>query len=88
MTDHAPRPITGGAGGGVRMAESRTAAIVGGCAKAGRPLGIAIADTADTALPAVDKAHDVLGFDATAGMTEMPNEVIPWIERAVADGRI
>jgi UDP-glucose 4-epimerase len=39
-------------------------------------------------IPAVDKARDVLGFEATTGLEEMLDEVIPWIEQAVADGRI
>ena len=39
-------------------------------------------------VPDVSKARDVLGFDATTTLSEMLDEVIPWIEQAVADGRI
>jgi len=39
-------------------------------------------------VPSVEKARDVLGFEATTSLDEMLDEVIPWIERAVADGRI
>ena len=39
-------------------------------------------------VPAVEKAKDVLGFEATTSLDEMLDEVIPWIEQAVADGRI
>ncbi len=39
-------------------------------------------------VPGVDKARDVLGFEATTTLDETLDEVIPWIERAVADGRI
>lgn len=39
-------------------------------------------------VPSVDKARDVLGFEATTTLDEMLDEVIPWIEKAVADGRI
>jgi UDP-glucose 4-epimerase len=39
-------------------------------------------------IPATDKARDVLGFEATTGLEDMLDEVIPWIEQALADGRI
>ncbi|NLV55052.1 MAG: NAD(P)-dependent oxidoreductase [Acidimicrobiales bacterium] len=39
-------------------------------------------------VPSVEKAKRVLGFEATTTLDEMLDEVIPWIERAVADGRI
>ena len=37
-------------------------------------------------VPAVDKAERVLGFAATTPLTEMLDEVIPWIEQAIAEG--
>ena len=39
-------------------------------------------------VPDVEKARDLLGFEATTGLDEMLDEVIPWITQAVADGRI
>ncbi|TAK68419.1 MAG: NAD(P)-dependent oxidoreductase [Actinomycetota bacterium] len=39
-------------------------------------------------IPATDKARDVLGFEATTTLDQMLDEVIPWIEQAVADGTI
>ncbi|HUR23732.1 MAG TPA: NAD-dependent epimerase/dehydratase family protein, partial [Acidimicrobiales bacterium] len=39
-------------------------------------------------VPATDKARDVLGFEATTPLDEILDEVIPWIEKAVADGSI
>ena len=39
-------------------------------------------------VPSVDKARDVLGFEATTTLDEMLDEVIPWIAQAVTDGRI
>jgi nucleoside-diphosphate-sugar epimerase len=39
-------------------------------------------------VPATEKARDVLGFEATTSLDEMLDEVIPWIQDAVADGRI
>jgi nucleoside-diphosphate-sugar epimerase len=38
--------------------------------------------------PATEKARRVLGFEATTTLDEMLDEVIPWIERAVAAGTI
>jgi UDP-glucose 4-epimerase len=37
-------------------------------------------------VPSVDKAKSVLGFEATTALVDMLDEVIPWIESAVADG--
>jgi nucleoside-diphosphate-sugar epimerase len=39
-------------------------------------------------VPATEKAKAVLGFEATTSLDTMLDEVIPWIERAVADGTI
>jgi nucleoside-diphosphate-sugar epimerase len=39
-------------------------------------------------VPNVDKARDVLGFEATTPLDVMLDEVIPWIEAAVANGTI
>ena len=39
-------------------------------------------------VPAVDKARDLLGFEATTSLDEMLDEVIPWIERAIESGSI
>jgi nucleoside-diphosphate-sugar epimerase len=37
-------------------------------------------------VPSVDKAKRVLGFEATTSLSEMLDEVIPWIRQAIADG--
>jgi UDP-glucose 4-epimerase len=39
-------------------------------------------------VPSTEKAKRVLGFEATTTLDEMLDEVIPWIEKAVADGRL
>jgi len=39
-------------------------------------------------VPATEKAEGMLGFRATTTLSEMLDEVIPWIARAVEDGRI
>ena len=39
-------------------------------------------------VPSTDKAKRVLGFEATTGLDDMLDEVIPWISRAVDDGTI
>ena len=39
-------------------------------------------------VPATDKASRILGFDATTSLDSILEEVIPWIEKAVADGTI
>jgi UDP-glucose 4-epimerase len=37
-------------------------------------------------VPDVDKARTILGFEATTSLGDMLDEVIPWIEHAIADG--
>jgi nucleoside-diphosphate-sugar epimerase len=37
-------------------------------------------------VPDIDKARRLLGFEATTPLGEMLDEVIPWIEQAIADG--
>lgn len=39
-------------------------------------------------VPSVDKAKKLLGFEAITSLSEMLDEVIPWIEDAVADGHL
>jgi len=39
-------------------------------------------------VPSTRKAKDVLGFEATTSLDDMLDEVIPWIDQALADGRI
>ncbi len=39
-------------------------------------------------VPSVDKAREVLGFEATTPLSAMLDEVIPWIETAIAEDRI
>jgi UDP-glucose 4-epimerase len=39
-------------------------------------------------IPSTEKAKRILGFEATTTLDQMLDEVIPWIERAVADGLI
>ena len=39
-------------------------------------------------IPDTRKAKEVLGFEATTSLAEMLDEVIPWIEREIAFGRI
>lgn len=39
-------------------------------------------------VPAVDKARDVLGFEARTSLDEMLDTVVPWIRQAVHDGLI
>jgi len=39
-------------------------------------------------VPSVDKAREVLGFEATTTLDEMLDEVIPWVTAAVDSGRI
>jgi UDP-glucose 4-epimerase len=39
-------------------------------------------------VPATEKAARVLGFEATTTLDEMLDEVIPWIEQAIAEERI
>lgn len=39
-------------------------------------------------VPDVSKAKQVLGFEATTSLSQMLDEVIPWIEQAIKDGTI
>lgn len=39
-------------------------------------------------VPSVDKAREVLGFEATTPLDAILDEVIPWIAQATSDGRI
>lgn len=39
-------------------------------------------------VPATEKAKRILGFEATTTLDEMLDEVIPWVESAIAAGRI
>jgi nucleoside-diphosphate-sugar epimerase len=39
-------------------------------------------------VPATEKAKTVLGFEATTTLSDMLDEVIPWVEAAVVEGRI
>jgi UDP-glucose 4-epimerase len=39
-------------------------------------------------VPSTEKAKRVLGFEATTSLSAMLDEVIPWIERAIAENRI
>ncbi|HET8605068.1 MAG TPA: NAD-dependent epimerase/dehydratase family protein [Marmoricola sp.] len=39
-------------------------------------------------IPDVEKARAVLGFEATTSLSEMLDEVIPWIDQAIKEGRI
>ena len=39
-------------------------------------------------VPSTDKAKRVVGFEATTSLSEMLDEVIPWIEQAIKDGTI
>jgi nucleoside-diphosphate-sugar epimerase len=39
-------------------------------------------------VPDTSKAKDVLGFEATTTLEDMLDEVIPWIENAMAEGAI
>jgi UDP-glucose 4-epimerase len=39
-------------------------------------------------VPSVDKAKEVLGFECTTTLDVMLDEVIPWVTKAVADGRL
>lgn len=39
-------------------------------------------------VPDVDKAREVLGFEATTSLDEMLDEVIPWIQEEIKAGRI
>ena len=39
-------------------------------------------------VPATQKAKDILGFEAETTLSDMLDEVIPWIENAIAEGTI
>jgi nucleoside-diphosphate-sugar epimerase len=39
-------------------------------------------------VPDVEKARKVLGYEATTTLDDMLDEVIPWIEQAVREGRL
>src|SRR5436190_7570095 len=39
-------------------------------------------------VPSTEKAKRILGFEATTSLSDMLDEVIPWVEAAVNDGRI
>jgi len=39
-------------------------------------------------IPSTEKAKQVLGFEATTSLDQMLDEVIPWIESAIAEGTI
>jgi nucleoside-diphosphate-sugar epimerase len=39
-------------------------------------------------VPSVEKAERLIGFKAQTGLDEILTEVIPWIERAIAEGTI
>jgi UDP-glucose 4-epimerase len=39
-------------------------------------------------VPDVSKAKRVLGYEATTSLSEMLDEVIPWIAQAIKDGTI
>ncbi|HYI46051.1 MAG TPA: NAD-dependent epimerase/dehydratase family protein [Actinomycetota bacterium] len=39
-------------------------------------------------VPDVEKAKKILGFEAKTGLDEMLDEVIPWVEQAMKEGRI
>jgi UDP-glucose 4-epimerase len=39
-------------------------------------------------VPDVAKAKQVLGYEATTTLSQMLDEVIPWIEQAIKDGTI
>lgn len=39
-------------------------------------------------VPSVEKAKRILGFEATTGLDAILQEVVPWIERAIAEGTI
>jgi UDP-glucose 4-epimerase len=39
-------------------------------------------------IPSTDKAKRMLGFEATTNLDDILKEVVPWIEKAVAEGTI
>ena len=44
--------------------------------------------TTCSARPAIDKARDVLGFEATTSLDDMLDDVVPWILEAMEQGLI
>jgi nucleoside-diphosphate-sugar epimerase len=39
-------------------------------------------------IPSTEKARAILGFEATTTLDKMLDEVIPWVEKAIADGTL
>jgi nucleoside-diphosphate-sugar epimerase len=39
-------------------------------------------------VPSTEKAKRILGFEATTSLEAILADVVPWIEKAVADGTI
>jgi len=39
-------------------------------------------------VPSTDKAARMLGFQATTSLDDMLDEVVPWIEKSLAEGMI
>jgi nucleoside-diphosphate-sugar epimerase len=39
-------------------------------------------------VPSTEKAKRILGFEATTTLEKILKDVVPWIEKAVADGTI
>jgi nucleoside-diphosphate-sugar epimerase len=39
-------------------------------------------------VPSVDKAREILGFEATTGLDAMLDEVVPWVAQALSAGSI
>ena len=39
-------------------------------------------------IPDVTKAREVLGFEATTTLDQMLDEVIPWVAKAIEEGRL
>jgi nucleoside-diphosphate-sugar epimerase len=39
-------------------------------------------------VPDTSKARRVLGFEATTSLSEMLDEVVPWIRAEIAEGRL
>jgi UDP-glucose 4-epimerase len=64
--------------------------VVGGCGHVGLPLAIDPGFEHDVKkrVPAIGKAKKVLGFEALTSLDEMLDEVVPWIEKAIKEGKI
>ena len=39
-------------------------------------------------IPSTEKAKRILGYEATTSLEKILQDVVPWIEKAVADGTI